>query len=276
VRTGALLLLVAACGAPPPPGAEAGRIVSLLPSYTEILVELDAGDRIVACTAHCRPGREGVKRVPWQDTGGLEAILRVRPDLVLKQKPRREQDPLGEALERSGIAVLALPSETIGHVRSAIVAIGGAIGLGGKAKNYLARFDDEMERARDGARGRPSRSVLFVFGRDPGRAANITAAGPGSFLDELIRYAGGSNVLADFGAPYPVVRLETVLRRKPEVIIDNQTGETDWVDVWSEFDWMPAVREKRVFRVEDPQLLIPGPHLPRAVRRLVEMIHGGA
>ncbi|MHC4339697.1 MAG: ABC transporter substrate-binding protein [Planctomycetota bacterium] len=270
-----LLILLGACDTADPRSGRADRVVSLLPSFTEILVELGEGSRIVACTEHCHPGHE-VPRVPWQGAGAAEAILRAGPELVVKQRPRRADDPLRHALERAGVPVLAIPSETIDDVRTAILRIGEAVQVPRRARTYLERFDDEMASARAGSEGRPRPTVLFVFGRDPGSAANITAAGPGSFLDELIRYSGGTNLLSDFDVAYPSVRLETILRRKPEVIIDNQPGEQRVADVWSRYDMVPAVRSGRVFAIKDPQLLIPGPHLPRAVRRMVEMIHGTA
>jgi ABC-type Fe3+-hydroxamate transport system substrate-binding protein len=82
-------------------------------------------------------------------------------------------------------------------------------------------------------------------------------------------------VLGDLAAPYPTVNLETVVRRKPEVIIDNLPPEEDFRSAWARLDTVPAVRHGRVHAVRDPDLLIPGPRLPEAVARLVEMIHGG-
>jgi len=239
-------------------------------------VELGAQDELVACTEYCEPGRD-VPRVGWEGASAAESILRAKPTLVLRQKSRRARDPLRETLERAGVRVVAVPSETMADARAAILAVGEAVGRAQRARTFLARFDAELERARARAAGKPRRRVLLVFGRDPGGAANITAAGPGSFLDELIRYAGGENVLADVDAPYPSLSLESALRRKPDVIIDNQPGDDDVRDVWAKYrDLLPAVREGRVYAVRDAGLLIPGPHLPRAVRRMVEMIHGGS
>lgn len=291
-----LAMLLAACGAPDPAtptpqsnprlhananadtdagaGAAAmpGRIVSLLPSFTEILVELGAADRIVGCTEHCAPGRD-VPRIPWRTASAAEAILRLRPDLVLRQASRQKEDPLRDELQAAGLEVVVVPSETIADVRTAILRIGEALGRAREARAYVEAFDDAMVRARAGAVGKPSPSVLFVFGRDAGAAANIHAAGPGSFLDELIRYAGGRNVLAGDFSAYAKPRLETVLRLKPEVIIDNLPPEDDPLEAWREVP-VPAVANGRVHAVRDNALLVPGPHLPRQVARLVEMIHG--
>lgn len=235
------------------------------------MVELGAGDRIVACTEFCEPGRD-VPRVPWMGQGAAEAVLRTGAELVIKQRPRRTDDPLRRMLEKAGVTVVSIPSETIEDSRAAIVRLGEVLDLKREAAAYLKRFDDELGRARAGSEGKPRPRVLLVYARTPGSVANISAAGPGSFLDELIRYAGGENVLADVGGAYVDLRVEAVIRRAPEVVVDCSPGasRTDW----SVLKTLPAVRAGRVYAMYDPVLLVPGPRLPQAVRRMVEMIHG--
>jgi len=199
--------------------------------------------------------------------------VRLRPALVVRQAPRAAQDPLQTALARAGIEVLSLPSETVADVRDSIVAIALALGKGGSGAACLAAFDSALADARAGAAGKPPPKVLFVFGRAPGVVARIDAAGPGCFLDELLRYAGARNVLEGTG-PYPKVSLEEIVRLKPEVIIDNVPGGTDPFEAWRGFETLPAVRDRRVYALSDNRLLIPGPHIPRSVARLVEIIHG--
>jgi iron complex transport system substrate-binding protein len=143
-----------------------------------------------------------------------------------------------------------------------------------RTEEYLARFDRDLAAAKAKGEGRGEPAVLFVFGRDAGAVANVDGAGPGTFLDELIRYAGGRNVLAGFDTPYPNVRLETIVRLAPEVIIDNVPEGEDPLVAWSGFTTIPAVRDRRVHAVRDRALLIPGPDLPRSVERLAAIIHG--
>ncbi|MHC4972646.1 MAG: ABC transporter substrate-binding protein [Planctomycetota bacterium] len=271
MRGWACLFLVAACGGAPPEEAPQG-IVSLLPAWTEVIVELGEAERLVGCTDVCAPGR-AVPRVPWRGPQAAEAIVRLRPALVVRQAPRAAQDPLRSALASAGIKVLSLPSETVADVRDSIVAIALELGKGGIGAGYVRLFDGALARARARAEGKPRPGVLFVFGRAAGAVAKIDAAGPGCFLDELLRYAGGRNVLEGTG-PYPKVSLEEVVRLKPEVIIDNVPGGTDPYEAWRGFETIPAVRDRRVYAVSDNRLLIPGPHIPRSVERLVEMIHG--
>jgi len=278
-RTGRPVLLalaLAACAreAPRAPAGPPRRIVSLLPAYTAWVVALGAGDRLVGCTEYGEPGRE-VTRVPWQGPDAAEAIVRCRPDLVLRQTPRREKDVLASVLERANIPVLSLPSETMADARAAIPALAAALGLEERGAALARDFDARMDAVRAKAAGGSRPKVLFVFGRDAGLAANISAAGPGSFLDEMIRAAGGRNALEDLARPYPAIGLDDFVRAAPDVIIDNLPPEDDPHAAWARFaEVVPAVRDGRVYAIRDRGLLIPGPRLPEAVERLAEMIHG--
>ena len=97
--------------------------MSLLPSLTGIVVELGAAGRLVACTEYCDPGRD-LPRVAWDGARAAEAILRLKPDLVLKQAGRKADDPLRDTLRAAGVAVVAVPSETMADVRGAKRAVG--------------------------------------------------------------------------------------------------------------------------------------------------------
>ena len=119
----------------------------------------------------------------------------------------------------------------------------------------------------------PRRRVLCAVGRDP-----LYAAGPGSHLDELLRAAGGENVLADAGAPYVLASLEAVLARRPEVIVDlsdNRAGAPRGVVAgdWARWPFLPAVVDGRVYQVDPVRLAIPGPRLAEMAELLARAIH---
>jgi iron complex transport system substrate-binding protein len=270
VRRGLLLLILVGCAKQPEPAAgPPRRVVSLLPAWTEIILALGAGDRIVACSEYGEPGRD-VPRVDWRDPRAAETIARLDPDLVLRQRSRAETDPFGSALNAVGVRVRALPSETIEDVRAAITVIGVELGRGEEATALLARFDAELNAVRAAVQPGRKPRVLFIYNRSAGVIAQVGAAGPGSFIDELITLVGGENALADAQQPYVNLDLERLLRLEPDVVIDNLPGEDDPAAVWAKLEGLTAP----VRFVRENRMLIPGPRLPGAARALAELIHG--
>jgi len=264
------ILLLAACAEPPePPAGPPSRVVSLLPAWTEVIVALGVGDVLIACSEYGEPGRD-VPRVDWRDPRAAETIARLDPDLVLRQRSRAKTDPFGMALNAVGVRVRVLPSETIADVRAAITAIGLEMGRGEEADALLERFDRGLAAVRASVAGRRKPRVLFIYNRSAGVIAQVGAAGPGSFIDELIELAGGRNALADAGQPYVSLDLERLVRLEPDLIIDNLPSESDPAAVWASLEQLAAP----VRFVRDNRMLIPGPRLPDAARALAELIHG--
>ncbi len=109
--------------------------------------------------------------------------------------------------------------------------------------------------------------MLYVVWHDPPRTT-----GPGTFIDELITIAGGANVFADVGAPWPAVSLEEVVRRDPDyIVIPRGTGHSvqpEWLDDLPGWRDLTAVREQRVVTVDSDLFNRPGPRVVEAARTL--------
>jgi ABC-type Fe3+-hydroxamate transport system substrate-binding protein len=100
-------------------------------------------------------------------------------------------------------------------------------------------------------------------------------AGIGTFIDDLVREAGGENIAADTGLPYPRLSLEAVLARAPEVIIDTAMRHEEGADpaLWTRFPSLPAVRDGRVYGYRAFTALRGGPRLAEAAEEFARMIH---
>ena len=103
----------------------------------------------------------------------------------------------------------------------------------------------------------------------------LMTAGPGTFIDELIKVAGGENIAGDAGLEWPEFSVEVVIERDPDVII---TVWTDKDDVLGRSAWkgISACKTRRIHRVNPDILTRPGPRLVQGLEVLLDIMHPGS
>jgi len=216
--------LAAACGDAPVPSPSAGRrapdepprIASLSPALTATVVDLGLGDAVVARTPWCWMVPSEVPAV-----GGLleidyERLLAAGPEVLLVQPGAAGVDPeLARLAARHGWELRAWRIERLADVAGILDDLREApwIAAVPAASGRLAARAAELERllAAEVAADAP-RTLLLVSADPP------TAAAEGTFLDELLRAAGGRNALAGRRG-YPGLSLEEIAALRPEVTI---------------------------------------------------------
>lgn len=261
---------------------QAQRIVSTAPSVTEMLYALGLGDRVVGVTTFCHFPPEATKKPKIGDYlhPNLEVIVSLRPDLVVVERTGVRQP---ERLPSLKLNVLEVDDGTVAGIYESIERIGAAAGVPERASALNKRIRGELDEIRRRTAGLPKRRVMFVVGRTSGRLEDIIVAGKGSYLDEVMRLAGGENVFGDSAAAYGKVPLEEVLARNPEVIVDmGEMAQTVGVTaeqkravaaLWDRYPALAAVRQRRVFAVASDIFVVPGPRLVEAARALAGIIH---
>jgi len=150
----------------------------------------------------------------------------------------------------------------------------------GKRVNHVddaARVVQEIEAKQNALKaklsGKPRVRVLFAFDIAP-----VIAAGPGSFTDEVLREAGGENVVTKGGA-YPTIGLEHLLTLDPDVLLDGATDMQATKSMkervtdtpgWKE---LRAVKEGRI-RPVGSDALRPGPRIGDGLWAVARAMHG--
>ena len=263
-------------------GAAPQRIVSTAPSITEMLYAIGAGERVVGVTTYCHYPAEAARK---QKIGtylrpDLEAILALRPDLVVVQRNSSNASARVSALK---LNVLELDHDTIPGIYDSLERLGRASGTEARAARLVRSIRAELESIRQRTSALPKRRTLFVVGRTPGALENIIAVGRSSYLNEVIELAGGENVFRNSLAAYPKVSLEELLARNPEVIVDmGEMAETIGVTeerkqavvaLWQRYPILEAVKGGRVFAVASDIFVVPGPRVVEAVRAFARMLH---
>lgn len=254
-----------------PSQSPARRVVSLVPSATEMLFALGAGDRVVGVSAYddYPPQATGLPRVGGMVNPSFEAIVALRPDAVVGVQGPLDMAVL-ERLEHMRVRVFFPRVESVSEVLQSIDTFAALVGKRDEARALRASIEGDMGRARSAVANRPRVRVLAVFGEHP-----LSVAGPGSWVDEILTMAGGDNVVRA-GGRYPTISVEQVIALAPEVILDmtwHDDGASGLAASLARHTTVPAVRDGRVLRAADPMLLRPGPRLGQAVVRIARMLH---
>jgi len=262
--------IVAACRRRVPPTGVPHRIVTLGPNATEILFALGVGDHVVGVSRYddYPPAVASLPRVGGLLDPSFEAIVALRPDAVLGSRGPMNRAVLAR-LESLGVRTLFPQVETLADIRAAITSVAAFVGVPERGRAVVADLDEAIARQRERSRTVDRPGVLAVFGQRP-----IVVAGPHSFADELITLGGGRNVVRD-GPTWPMVSIETVVSLAPDIVLDLGQMEAgpSLADGWSERVAIPAVRNRRVVRINDPVVLRPGPRVAIAAQRYFDAIH---
>lgn len=287
------------------------RIVSLLPSTTEIAFALGLGDQVVAVTHECdyppearqRPVitasaldhhaatsaeidaavrgqlRDGIS-IYRLDTALLEAL---QPDLVLTQALCDVCAVSFGVVERAVAGVrtppkiLSLEPTDLEGIFGTILAVGNATGRRDRAAELVAQLRARVARVRERAALAPYRPrVLCLEWLDP-------PFGPGHWLPELIEIAGGRAGLGAPGEPSRRVTWDDVLAFAPEALVLTPCG-FDLDRTIAEalavlprrpgWDGIPAVQQGRVFAVDaNSYFSRPGPRIVDSLELLASLIH---
>jgi iron complex transport system substrate-binding protein len=251
----------------------ARRVASMVPAATDWLLAMGVADRIVARTEY--DGSPLLRDVPAIGGGlspSVEWLAARQPDLVIAWADGPARSTVAR-LESMGIPVYVAPAETIDQALTIAVDLGRLLGVEAAADSVVATVHAGLDGVRNRVRDRPPPSTLFLIGLDP-----LTGAGPGTFVDELIRVAGGRNLLGDLRHTWPPISLEEVVRRDPDVIILGSAADPSLDLLRARPGWrsLSAVQAGRVHSVDPIMVNRWGPRLHEAADLLADHIHGPA
>lgn len=248
------------------------RIVSLAPSNTEILFAIGLGDRVVGVDRYSNypPAATGKPQISNYSATDLEQVLASTPDLIFAAGITKPD--VIAAFEGRGIATVVLNPADVNGVLANLSLVGQIADVNAEAAKV--RGDLETRLATLTAKLRPATTKPRVFFElDPTQYFTV---GPKSFIDDLITRAGGANIAADAGTPYPKLSAEQIIGKDPEVIIlsDEAAGATvESVKGRPGWSGISAVKNGRILTIDADIANRPGPRVVDALERLAAAIH---
>ncbi|MFH1031535.1 MAG: ABC transporter substrate-binding protein [Chloroflexota bacterium] len=251
-------------------------IVSLAPANTEILFALGLDERIAGVTDYCNypPKAKEKPSIGGFATPNIEKIVALSPDLILAA-PIHEKQIIPQ-LEAKGMTVLTLAPKNLDDILEAITLVGKATSTEKAAAELVSQMRSKIKAITDKTGGlteaqRPK--VFYVIWHDP-----LTTVGSGTFHDELIRMAGGTNIAGNLNG-YPTISLETIIEANPKVIIGGVgTGMSadaplQFIKNESRLKDVDARLNNRIYSVDGDIVGRAGPRITNALEQFARFIH---
>lgn len=186
------------------------RIVSVVPSQTELLYELGLDEEVVAITKFCIHPKQ------WFDhklrIGGtkklhVERILTLQPDLIIANKEENTQSEMEWLAER--VPVWISDIQTLEDAYTMIQAVGDLCDRSAAAAHMIGGIRQAFASLHSYT---GTSSVAYFIWRDP-----WMCAASGTFIDEMLRVAGWTNAFASLQR-YPEISEEQIRESKPDWI----------------------------------------------------------
>lgn len=253
---------------------EPARIVSLIPSHTETLFALGLEGRVVAVTSYDHYPPDVQKKVEAVLDGlnpSVEKLAALRPDLVVLGSHNRETV---QAIRRAGLTAVMYDPQSLDAVYRTIEQLGEITNRTDRAAALVEQMKAKARVLADKvAAVPPERRPRVYVEVDPDQ---LFTPGRNTFMDELIRLAGGVNIASDLEGWKPI-NAEKVIRSNPQVIVltygyyvPDAEAKLKQRRGWDAVD---AVKTGRVYVVDSDLVNRPGPRVVDAVEALAKLFH---
>jgi iron complex transport system substrate-binding protein len=254
------------------------RIVSMIPSVTELLFTIGLGDRVVGRDDWSDWPPESASRPSLgnQQTSSVERIADLRPDLVVFWK--HLPDKSRQLSELFHLRIVTPGTESREEVLDGMAEVAAACGVPKRGLELVSALTAGLERVKERYRGKTKPRVLLVL--DRGQAFYVP--GRTSFMQELLDICNLENVAAGLsGGNWPAVSIEQVLDWNPEVVLDLSLGAAPSAGqiaeshaLWRQHGTIAAVKSGRIVVLNAGVLVRPWPRLVGVAEELARIVHG--
>lgn len=263
-------------GASTQPASVEPRIISLVPSATDLILGMGAGEHLVGVSTFDTAARvKGLPRVGDYQTVDWEQIHRLKPQvMVIFQGLDRVPAGMSQQAKDLNIQLVNVRTETLNDIYRELDHLGQLLHETKRAEMASAELHRRLEAVSQRVAGRKQVRTLIVLD-----ANGSAVAGPGTFLDDLLNIAGGVNVMAANSAHWPQLDQEQIQSLNPEAIIQLLPDASPQVllaaqQAWTKMPDLAAVKYKHVHVMTDPTVLISGYHVADLAEQMADALHG--
>ena len=242
------------------------RIISTVPSATEVLFELGVGDMIVGVDVSSTYPEQtaDIEKVGDYNGFDVEKIVSLAPDLVFAGN--KLQDDQIEQLESTGIRVVRVDPTTYEDIAVSITLIGAEVGREAEATALNAEIASVEQTVQDAAAeidGKPT--IYYVMGI--GEYGNWTS-GEGSFINTVFEMCGAECVTAGSEAAWMDYPVEDLVVDDPDILIVSTIVTEDALKAEPGYADLTAVQEGHCYFIVPDIIERPGPRIGEALQAI--------
>lgn len=250
--------------------SEPKRIISVAPSITELVYALGKGDNLVGRTDYCDYPEEA-KTAPSIGSltdPNIEKIVELKPDIVIAST--HFKDDVAKKLEDLGIKIVVInDSESIDGAYNSMNKVGEILNAKDKAEEVVNSNKKKIEEIKEKVKDAEAPKAYYVVGF--GKNGDFTATGD-TFIAEMLGLAGGKNIAQD--ATGWAYSLEKLIENDPEyIIISKNYGMKDEFMATDSYKELSAVKNNKVFEIDDNLVNRQGPRIAEGVEALAKILH---
>jgi iron complex transport system substrate-binding protein len=240
-------------------------VISLLPSVTDIIFDLKAGNTLLGVSSYCIvPKNYKLKKLGGVFNPNLEEILKLQPSVVFTYKGATSF----EILKKANIKVVYLKFNTLNDIFENYIKIGKIVNKEQLAKEKIAKLKNFLQKQK----GKYKKSVLIVLHSDSLLSGEIYCAGANTYFSQVAQKFGLNNIAPRLGT-YPVISKEGFLKLNPDIILilspdhpkTNLCRNTP-------FAQMKACKTNSVFFICGKKILHPGPSVFNYINNLTKVL----
>lgn len=245
------------------------RIISLSPHATELLFSAGATDQIVATVSYSDypPKAKTIKRIGSYKKIDLESVVKINPDLIIAWNSGGNKQQI-EDLKKLGYKVYFSEPRSFEDVAANIKNMGKILGTSEVAKSNADTYLKELKRLKKKFNNLKKIDVFYQVWNQPLMTINNA-----HLISNVIAFCGGRNVFGGLSMRAPKVGIESIIQKNPQAIIigmsENRKG---WVEPWSKWQSIDAVKNKHVYTINADLIVRQGPRILQGARKLCEIL----
>jgi iron complex transport system substrate-binding protein len=252
------------------------KVVSIMPSNTEILYALGLGSKIIGVSEYCNYPEDTAnkQKIPTGQNLNIESLIALKPDTIFIGKMSVMDDQIKQ-MEDAGIKIVVTEANNLSQTYEVMELIGTVMGKEGEAADLVDGMKKGFEEIKKSVEGKTPVSVYVEVSP---LQYGLWSCGKNTFIQELIDIVGATNIFSDIEG-WASVSEEQVLQRNPAIIlttsspltgIEDPVGEINSRANWNNID---AVKNNKVLMLDGDMITRPGPRLLNAAMELVKAVY---